>query len=113
MMKFHSKVRSPKHRRYVAMKPCLVCGWWNETIVPHHLLRGGGKGMGTKACDSMCVPLHDTCHKLLHMDGKEVEWFNEMGLKYEEVLDAVKNLCITSPCKKIRGIYESNSSLGR
>lgn len=104
-----SKVRSAKHKSYVASQPCCVCGWHDDTIVPHHLLRGGGKGMGTKACDSMCVPLHDTCHRQLHLDGKEIEWFNSKGLDYEDVLQIAAYLSATSPCKKVKGLFYENN----
>lgn len=96
------KIRSPKHLRYVASQDCCVCGWWDETVVPHHLLRAGGKGMGTKACDSKAVPLHHDCHQELHLYGDEVEWFALNGEEYEDIIELAKVLSAGSPDKRIR-----------
>lgn len=73
-------------------------------MVPHHLLRAGGKGMGTKACDSKCVPLHHECHQSLHLHGDEVEWFALRGLDYESVIERTLILSASSPDKRIREV---------
>ena len=96
------KIRSKKHLRFIASQPCMICGVWDETVVPHHLLRSGGKGMGTKACDGETVPMCHYHHQQLHLNGDEIHFFNLYGLDYESVLDTARYYCIESPCKKIK-----------
>jgi hypothetical protein len=38
-------------------------------IVAAHVDHAGGKGCGTKAPDSACIPLCDDCHKAQHAAG--------------------------------------------
>lgn len=62
--------------------------------------------MGTKACDSMCVPLHHECHQSLHLHGDEVDWFALRGWEYGRVLELRGELVAGSPDKKIREVVK-------
>ncbi len=98
------KIRSKKHLAFVASQPCILSGYWNDTVVPHHLLRAGGKGMGIKACDSLVVPLTSFMHDALHKNGNEVVFFANRGLDYEAVKQIARDLSNRSPDKRIREI---------
>lgn len=80
-----------------------------DGIQTHHLLRAEGHGMGTKACDRYCVPLHYTMHDMLHKNGAEIEFFKTYGWAYEDVLKYAKELCERSPDKKIRSLYDKSN----
>jgi hypothetical protein len=97
-----NKIRCKKHLKHVASLPCLVCEEWNETVVPHHLLRFGGKGVGTKACDSLTVPLCHAHHSELHRMGDELAFFDMYGYIPRWVADMVFMICMTSPSEKIK-----------
>ncbi len=96
------KIRSDKHRRFVASQPCLVTGRIGDDIHPHHLLRVYGKAMGTKSCDSWCVPLHYTIHNALHKNGNEIVFFENHGIPYDKVKDIAVYYASISPDKRIR-----------
>lgn len=96
------KIRSEKHLRYVAGLNCLINNAWDETVIPHHLLRAGGKGIGTKACDSLCVPLSHFNHERLHANGNEVVFLINNGWPYLNVLYLVQEINSNSPDKRIR-----------
>lgn len=68
----------------------------------HHLLRSGGKGIATKACDGEAVPLCHYHHQALHLHGDEIDWFELHGWDYSQVLEYCKVLCLGSPSKKIK-----------
>lgn len=97
------KIRSPKHRKFVAGLPCLISGN-TEGVQAHHLLRVEGKAMGTKACDRWLIPLHHTIHDALHKNGNEVVFFANHGLDYETVKDAAIYYASISPDKRISTI---------
>jgi len=96
------KIRSKKHRDFVASQPCIVTGYQGERVVAHHLLRVPGKGMGTKSCDSWTVPLESSVHDALHRNGNEVEFFKNRWLDYERVKECARELARMSPDIKIR-----------
>lgn len=98
-----NKIRCDKHRRYVASKPCMIGGCYSDVIQAHHLLRSGGKGMATKACDGETVPLCYNHHAMLHANGDEIDWFALHGWDYPDVLEYCRVLCMESPSKKIKG----------
>lgn len=98
-------MKSIKHRRFVASQPCLITGRVGDDIHPHHLLRAGGKGMGLKACDSLCVPLHFEMHNALHRNGDEEAFFEDHGFSYEIVKECAQLYCKRSPDEKIRRLY--------
>lgn len=97
------KIRSKKHREFVASEPCMITGY-THGVQAHHLLRVEGKGMGTKSCDRWCVPLHYTIHDALHKNGNEVVFFANHGWHYEDVKGIALALAQGSPDKKIRDV---------
>lgn len=101
------KIRSSKHRKFVSEQPCIITGA-TEGVQAHHLLRAGGKAMGTKACDRWLVPLHWTIHDALHKNGNEVAFFANHGLSYDVVTAFAMQFCSISPCKKIKGVIYAN-----
>lgn len=96
------KIRSAKHRKFVSEQPCMITGYQDEGVDPHHLLRSGGKSMGTKACDSKCIPLMHKYHMELHANGDEVLYLDLMGIGYDVAEAEALRLARLSPCKKIR-----------
>ena len=98
-----NRIDSPKHRRYVASLACILKGFWNETVVPHHLLRAHQtKGIGLKSCDMWCAPITNEQHKDLHLHGDEIEFFLSQGWDYEDVKRFVLDIALSSPCEKVR-----------
>lgn len=96
------KVRSEKHRRFVASQPCIVTHA-EYGVQAHHLLKAEGlKGMGTKSCDKWCIPLHFTEHDKLHKNGNELDYFAERDMPYSTVIQAAINLAKSSPDNAIR-----------
>jgi hypothetical protein len=59
------------YRRWVETKGCVACGAMDDTVVGHHLDRGGH---GTKGPDTLLVGLCDTCHTTLHNMDEEAFW---------------------------------------
>ena len=97
------KIRSDKHRKFVASQPCVVTGYQGDKGVPHHLLRcGDSRGVAMKVCDMWCVPLHHDIHMALHKNGNEVVFFANHGLTYETVMSAAIHYASISPDKRIR-----------
>lgn len=96
-----SKIRSEKHLAYIRSQPCIITGYVGEAVVAHHLLRMGGKGLGTKACDSLVVPLTSFMHDMLHRNGNEVAFFANHGKPYETIQSIVEQLALKSPDKRI------------
>lgn len=101
-MKSLAKIDSPKHRKFIASLPCLITGEESECVVPHHLLRTGEHGVGTKSCDMWCVPMHSEYHDALHKNGNEVEFFQDHGWGYRQVTAHALHYDRISPCKRIR-----------
>lgn len=100
--KRNMKIRSKKHRKYVSGLSCLISQYWDDTVSAHHLLRAGGKGMGNKACDSLCIPLRSIVHEKLHKDGNEVTFLAYYGWNYLNLLETVKEINSLSPDRQIR-----------
>ena len=99
------KVRSEKHRRFIASKACIITGL-RDGVQSHHLLRAGDHSMGSKACDSWCIPLHHTIHDALHKNGNEVVFFTNHGMDYEDVKRIAVTYSTLSPDKKIREVVK-------
>lgn len=96
-------IRSPKHRKFVAMQICMISGTWSDDIHPHHLLRVNPiKGMGTKSCDMWCIPLGAGYHDELHRNGDEIGYLESHGWDYESVKLHALYWAKLSPDKKIR-----------
>lgn len=73
------RLRDKAHLRFVASKPCLVCG--RQPSDPHHLRFAQPRALGRKVSDEFTVPLCRGHHRLLHQAGNEVVWWQ--GLKVD------------------------------
>lgn len=80
--------RSEKHRRNVASLPCVVTGMPGPSQCGHINF---GKGMGTKACDSLTFPISPDAHRDHDQGGmtREDRWLREW-----EYVDATRALMI-------------------
>jgi hypothetical protein len=67
------RLRDKAHLRYVASKPCLICG--REPSDPHHLRFTQPRALGMKVSDEFTVPLCRTHHRQLHQVGDERGWW--------------------------------------
>lgn len=66
------KIRSEKHRRFIASLPCIVCGATDTQAA--HIRTGNGAGMGLKSGDDCCVPLCVRCHSEQHRYSERKYW---------------------------------------
>jgi len=72
------RIRDKEHLRYVASKPCIICG--RSPGHAHHLRYAQPRAMGRKVSDEWTVPLCSTHHRSLHSCGNEKQWWAERGL---------------------------------
>lgn len=66
------KIRSEKHRRFIAGLPCVYCR--KSPCQAAHIRYGHEGGMGLKSCDSLTVPLCPDCHNEQHRKGEVWFW---------------------------------------
>lgn len=93
-------IRSKIHLRYVAEKPCVICG--RPDVQAAHI-RYTGAGVGLKPCDSFVVPLCIEHHQEQHSMNERMFWHL---YKIDPVARALP-LCAESPDKKIKqAIYQ-------
>lgn len=67
------RVRDREHVRYVATKPCLICG--RTPTDPHHLRFAQNRALGRKVSDEFTVPLCRGHHREVHRYGDEAAWW--------------------------------------
>ncbi len=67
------RIRDKDHLRFVASKPCLVCG--RSPGQAHHVRYAQPRAMGRKVSDEWTVPLCATHHRALHSVGDEQSWW--------------------------------------
>jgi hypothetical protein len=84
-------IRSKKYLKFIRSQPCLVTGQVIN-VVAHHV-RIGFFGAGMKPNDSMCLPLTDEQHRLLHQMGEKSYW-ERVGIDWQGQI--LKNLLIYS-----------------
>lgn len=70
--------RDRNHLRFVARRPCLVCG--RSPSDPHHIKFAEQRAMGRKVSDRFTVPLCRLHHRELHRRGNEREWWQNHGI---------------------------------
>ena len=70
--------RDREHLRYVAKRPCLICG--RKPSDPHHLRFVQPRALGRKASDEFAVPLCRIHHRLVHRVGNEAAWWQGAGI---------------------------------
>jgi hypothetical protein len=67
------RLRDKEHRKFVASKPCLVCG--RAPPDPHHLRFAQPRALGRRVSDEFTVPLCRLHHRELHRGGDEAAWW--------------------------------------
>ena len=67
------RLRDKEHRKFVASKPCLVCG--RVPSDPHHLRFAQPRALGRRVSDEFTVPLCRLHHRELHRKGDEAAWW--------------------------------------
>jgi ERF superfamily len=72
------RLRDKEHRRYVASRPCLVCG--RLPADAHHLRFAQPRALGRKVSDEFTVPVCRAHHRELHNHGNEVAWWKSIEL---------------------------------
>jgi DNA recombination protein Rad52 len=72
------RVRDRDHLKYVAQKPCLVCG--RVPSQAHHLSFAQPKAMQRKVSDEWVVPLCAAHHRTLHDRGDEKAWWQSVKI---------------------------------
>jgi len=71
------RYRDNAHLKFVAARPCLVCG--RKPCDPHHLRFAQSRALGRKVSDEFTVPLCRTHHRALHRSGDEALWWQTVG----------------------------------
>ena len=77
------RLRDKGHLRFVASKPCLVCG--RQPSDPHHLRFAQPRALGLKVSDEFTVPLCRDHHQQLHQAGNEIAWWHDLHVKPLEI----------------------------
>jgi hypothetical protein len=73
------RLRDKAHLKYVASKPCLVCG--RKPADPHHLRFAQPRAIGLKVSDEFTVPLCRSHHRDLHQAGNELRWWESFRIE--------------------------------
>jgi hypothetical protein len=81
------RYRNKEHLRFVATKPCLVCG--RKPSDPHHLRFTQPRALGRKVSDEFVVPLCRGHHREAHRSPNEPAWWKAVGV---EPLKAAREL---------------------
>jgi hypothetical protein len=77
------RLRDKGHLRFVASKPCLICG--RQPSDPHHLRFAQPRALGMKVSDEFTVPLCRTHHRQLHQVGDERTWWQSNKISPLEI----------------------------
>jgi hypothetical protein len=72
------RVRDREHVRFVATRPCLICG--RQPADAHHLRFMQSRALGRKVSDEFIVPLCRGHHRELHRCGDEAAWWLKLGI---------------------------------
>ena len=78
MLSKPARDRDRVHLRYVAGRPCLVCG--RTPSDPHHVKFAESWTVGRKVSDRFTVPLCRLHHHELHRRGNERVWWQQKGI---------------------------------
>jgi Rad52/22 family double-strand break repair protein len=77
------RLRDKSHLKFVASKPCLVCG--RQPSDPHHLRFAQPRAIGLKVSDEFTVPLCRGHHRQLHQAGNEVVWWEGLKINARDI----------------------------
>jgi hypothetical protein len=72
------RIRSKEHLRFVASRPCLICG--RTPAQAHHVRFAQPRGLGLKVSDEFTVPLCAIHHSENHKTGDERAWWARRGI---------------------------------
>jgi hypothetical protein len=72
------RYRDKAHIKFVASRPCLVCG--RKPSDPHHLRFAQVRALGRKVSDEFTVPLCRLHHRELHRARNEADWWGKLGI---------------------------------
>jgi hypothetical protein len=72
------RVRDREHVRFVAQRPCLVCG--RQPSDAHHLRFTQSRALGRKVSDEFTVSLCRGHHREVHRCGDEAGWWKAIGV---------------------------------
>jgi Rad52/22 family double-strand break repair protein len=72
------RIRSKEHLRFVASKPCVVCG--RVPSYAHHVRHAQPRGVSLKVSDEFTVPLCAIHHSENHMTGDERTWWAKRAI---------------------------------
>lgn len=72
------RVRSKEHLRFVASRPCLICG--RTPAQAHHVRFAQPRGLGLKVSDEFTVPLCAIHHSENHKTGDERAWWAKRAI---------------------------------
>jgi hypothetical protein len=72
------RARDREHLKFVAGRPCLVCG--RRPTDPHHLRFAQSPALGRKVSDEFTVPLCRGHHREVHQYGDEGAWWAKVGI---------------------------------
>jgi DNA recombination protein Rad52 len=70
--------RDPIHLKYVASRPCIICG--SRPSHAHHIRFAQPRAIGRKVGDEWTVPLCSRHHRSLHDFGNEKEWWKRLEI---------------------------------
>jgi ERF superfamily protein len=72
------RYRDKAHIKFVASRPCLVCG--RKPVDPHHLRFAQVRALGRKVSDEFTVPLCRMHHREVHRARNEADWWSKLGI---------------------------------
>ena len=73
------RIRSKEHLRFVASRPCVICG--RSPSNAHHVRFAQSRGVGLKVSDEFTVPLCAIHHHELHQTGREQDWWRGRNIE--------------------------------
>jgi hypothetical protein len=73
------RVRDKEHRKFVAGRPCLICG--RHPADPHHLRFAQSRALGRRVSDEFTVRLCRGHHREVHRYGDEAAWWAKAGVE--------------------------------
>ena len=71
------RIRDRQHVKYVAGRPCLICG--RRPSDAHHLRFAQPRALGRRVSDEFTVPLCRS-HREVHRSSNEPAWWKEAGI---------------------------------
>ena len=87
--------RSKRYMEFIREQPCCLTGMVSndfQTVDPHHEPMPGASTVGSKACDSRCVPVAHGIHLKMHSPGNSRKSIWEhYGVDPEDVIERMRS----------------------